>query len=158
MTATRVIGGALPTSLFYKIRGREGGKGMPDEELPTITDIYDAHEDVVQRWDLSHHGTRAALPDRTIESVLDRVNDHDETYHRAAALLRYLANAHVFEDGNKRTSWVVARTYLLQQGLDVHPSGKRAATIMRHFKRYDVDELAEWLRTGDIDESRLRRD
>jgi hypothetical protein len=29
---------------------------------------------------------------------------------------------------------------------------------MRHFKRYDVEELAEWLRTGDIDEARLRED
>jgi hypothetical protein len=77
---------------------------MPDEEVPTITDIYDAQEDVVQRWDLSHHGTRAVLPDRTIESVLDRASDHEETYHRAAALLRYLANAHVFEYGNKRTA------------------------------------------------------
>ena len=131
---------------------------MVDEELPTVEDIYGTHEDVVQRWELSYHETRAVLPDRIIESVLEKASNQEKPYHRAAALLRHLATAHVFEDGNKRTSWIVARTYLLRQGLDVEPSGERAATIMRHFKRYDIDELAKWLRTGEIDESRLRED
>jgi hypothetical protein len=27
---------------------------------------------------------------------------------------------------------------------------------MKHYKRYTIDELAEWLRTGTIDESRFR--
>lgn len=129
---------------------------MDSEDLPSVGDIYDAHDDVVERWDLSHGDTGAVLPDQRIESVLDEASAHDGPYLRAAALLRHLVNAHVFEDGNKRTAWIVARTYLLQQGLDAEPSGERAADVMRHLKRYDVGELAEWLRTGDIDETRLR--
>lgn len=88
-------------------------------------------DDVVQRWDLPHGDTSVVLPDRTIESVLEEAGDRDDPHRRAAALLRNLANAHVFEGGNKRTSWVLARTYLLRQGLTVEPSGERAATVIR---------------------------
>jgi death-on-curing protein len=67
-----------------------------------------------------------------------------------------LITAHVYEDGNKRTAWLAA-TWIL------HTSGKRVATkhgdtadVLRHVSRYDADELATWLREGEIDRSRLR--
>jgi death-on-curing protein len=129
---------------------------MSEGELPSVEDIYAVHEDIVERWDLTHTGTRGVLPDRTLRSVLDDAATKDDPYVCAATLLRKIASAHVFEDGNKRTAWVVAKTYLLEQGLAVDPSGEQIAVVMKHYKRYTVDELSEWLRTGRIDRSRLR--
>lgn len=130
---------------------------MPgDDAFPSVDDVYDVHDDVVARWDLSYQGTCAISPDRTLQSVLEGAASRDDPYERAAALLRKLANAHVFEDGNKRTAWITAKTYLRLRGYPTVPGGERAATVMRHFKRYDVDELAIWLKSGEIDESRLR--
>lgn len=129
---------------------------MSETELPSVEDIQAVHEDIVERWDLDHTGTRRALPDRTLRSVLDTAAAKTDPYVRAATLLRKLASAHVFEDGNKRTAWVVSKTYLVGQGLEVEPTGEQIAVVMKHYKRYTVDELAEWLRTGTIDESQLR--
>lgn len=129
---------------------------MSVEGFPTVEDIYGVHDDVVERWELQHEGTRAVLPDQRLTSVLDSAAEHDDPYDRAASLLRGIASAHVFEDGNKRTAWVVAKTYLRQQGRDVEPSGEPAANVLKHYKRYDTEELATWLRRGDIDTSRLR--
>lgn len=77
---------------------------MGEEELPTVEDIHAIHELIEKQWDLGHRGTRAALPDQTLTSILDDVRDLDGTYRRAAALLNRLADAHVYEDGTKRTA------------------------------------------------------
>lgn len=50
---------------------------MGVEDLPTVEDIHEIHELIAQQWDLSHRGTRAVLPDQTLQSVLDDVRDLD---------------------------------------------------------------------------------
>ena len=100
--------------------------------------------------------TRAILPDQTLESILDDARDCDDPYVSAATLLRKLATSHVFEDGNKRTAWVVAKSWLVESGRPVEPSGQPIATVLKHVKRFDVLELARWLEMGQIDTSRFR--
>jgi death-on-curing protein len=129
---------------------------MADLDLPTVDDIYAVHDAVVEQWNLTHTGTRTVLPDQTLESILDDARECDDPYVSAATLLRTLATSHVFEDGNKRTAWVVAKSSLVESGRTVAPSGQRIATVMKHIKRFDVLELARWLETGEIDESRFR--
>lgn len=46
---------------------------MAVEDLPTVEDIHAIHELVEEHWNLSHCGTRAMLPDRTLASILDDV-------------------------------------------------------------------------------------
>ncbi len=131
---------------------------MTEDELPTVAEVHEVHDLIVQEWDLDHPGTRAVTPDRRLESILDDVADLDGDYRRAAALLWRLANAHVYEDGNKRTAWTVAETYLNEVGATAAPDDDVAATVMRHRSRFDESELATWLRTGEIDEERFRDD
>ena len=66
---------------------------MGVEELPTVEEIHAIHELIEEQWDLSHRGTRAVLPDRTLELILDDVRTLDGEYRRAAALVNRLVDA-----------------------------------------------------------------
>ena len=129
---------------------------MGVEELPTVEEIHTIHELIEEQWDLSHRGTRALFPDRTVASILDDVSALDGEYRRAVALLNRLADAHVYEDGNKRTAWTVAETYLNQAGYEAAPTDEDAEQVLLNRKRFDEAELATWLETGDIPEERFR--
>lgn len=128
---------------------------MAQGTMPTVDDVFAIHEDLVEHYDLPP-GTSRPLPRAPIRSVIEDTRAHDDEYDRAAALLSGIANAHVFEDGNKRTAYTTARTYLDGAGATIAPSEAQRAVVMRQFKRFDVDELADWLETGTIDEDRLR--
>jgi len=57
--------------------------------------------------------------------------------------------------GNKRTAWVTVIQFLEKHGetpAETTPSAKR---VLYRIRRYDIEEVAAWLRTGDIDEDRL---
>jgi death-on-curing protein len=129
---------------------------MGVEELPTVAEVHEIHGLIEQQWDLDHRGTRVVLPDQTLKSILDDVRDLDGEYRRAAALLNRLADAHVYEDGNKRTAWTVAETYLNEAGHEAAPSDESAQRVLLHRRRFDEAELAAWLETGDIPEEKFR--
>jgi death-on-curing protein len=129
---------------------------MGVEELPTVADIHEIHGLIEQQWDLSHRGTRGVLPDQTLEAILDDVRNLDGEYRRAAALLNRLADAHVYEDGNERTAWTVAETYLNEAGREAVPSDESAQRVLLNRRRFDEAELATWLEAGDIPEEKFR--
>lgn len=129
---------------------------MAVENVPTVEDIHAIHELIEEQWNLSHRGTRAVLPDQTLASILDDVRDLDGDYRRAAALLNRLADAHVYEDGNKRTAWTVAETYLNETGKEAVPSDEVAERVLLNRGRFDEAELAAWLETGDIPDEQFR--
>lgn len=126
------------------------------DDFPTPDEVVEIHERIEERYNLTHTGTRATLPKQTLESVIEGTTGHDGTFKQAAALLRDLTTAHVFEDGNKRTAWATTRLFLQRREADIadrNPS--MAAAVMRRIKRFDYEQLAEWLATGEIDEEPL---
>jgi death-on-curing protein len=72
-------------------------------------------------------------------------------------LLFEIPSVHVFEDANKRTAWTVTKSYLKREGIDFDPSqdDDTIERIVRRTALFDTEELAEWLETGEIDESKL---
>ena len=130
---------------------------MPDDDrLPSARQIVIAHEEIEEAYDLKYTGARVVAPRLTLRDILEEVREYDDIYMRAACLLRKVLTAHLFEDGNKRTAWTVTRQYLNNHGLQ--PAERReivVAHVLRSIRRYDIDELAEWLETGNIDRSRL---
>ncbi|WP_329117947.1 type II toxin-antitoxin system death-on-curing family toxin [Streptomyces sp. NBC_01465] len=44
---------------------------------------------------------------------------YSDTYEQAAALLHAIATNHPFVDGNKRTAWLAAATFLALNGVDL---------------------------------------
>lgn len=128
---------------------------MARDQLPTPAEIIATHEEIEETYDLTHRGARVAAPRLKLREILDNVASYDTVYQRAAALLRQVITAHLFEDGNKRTAWTTTILYLDTIGDAPAETGDRVPHILRRIRRYDVDELAEWLETGNIDEDRL---
>jgi len=127
-----------------------------DPYLPTPSEIIEIHEEIERAYGLDHRGVSAHFPEETLGSVLSDVRDHDDVYCRAAELLRGVISAHVFADGNKRTAWTVTRLYL-----DDHDAGiivedtEHIESVLKRVRRFDTDEIADWLSNGDIDGDRL---
>ncbi len=71
-------------------------------------------------------GSHGIRDERYLESALARpfMGSEDFDYyptpaHKAAALLESLVHNHPFIDGNKRTGYVVMRSFLNESGLDI---------------------------------------
>jgi death-on-curing protein len=128
-----------------------------DQDLPDAEEIITIHDEIEDDYDLTHTGARVAAPRLKFERLLrDEVAPHEETYKRAAALLRNIVTSHYFEDGNKRTAWITTRAYLEQQGaIPAVRDADRVEAVLKAIRAYDVDEIAEWLANGELDEDRL---
>jgi death-on-curing protein len=128
------------------------------DDLPTAEEILAAHDRIEELYDLEYPGTMAAAPKCTLRrEVLEPAAEHDDPYHRAATLLWKIESTHVFEDANKRTAWTVAMEYLDRKGINLGLSddGELIERVVRRAGLFDIGELAKWLETGEIDESRL---
>lgn len=123
---------------------------------PTPEQIIATHQEVEKEYNLKYTGTRVAAPKLKLKRILQEGNDHETLYLRAAFLLRKLSTSHLFEDGNKRTAWLTTRKYLDEYGEEPADRGPETAHVLRRIRRYNIKELAEWLETVEIDESRLR--
>lgn len=66
----------------------------------------------------------------------------------AAAYAFGIARNHPFVDGNKRTAWVIARLFLLKNGLELKFKASEAVIVMLALAAGDLseEELAGWLR------------
>lgn len=126
-----------------------------DDALPTPEEILATHAEIERAYDMKYTGTRVAAPKLKLRRIVRDADGYDDLYHRAAFLLRKLITAHLFEDGNKRTAWLTARKYLLENGEEPAERDSDAGLVLRRIRRYDVAEIAEWLESGKIDESRL---
>ena len=128
---------------------------MGPTDLPTPGEIIATHEVIEEQYDLKYRGARVAAPTLVLRQLLEGAEELSGEYQQGAFLLRKLITEHIFEDGNKRTAWVTTREYLQSADLRPAESGERVPHILRRIRRYDVDEIAEWLETGEIDEDRL---
>ena len=127
------------------------------DDLPDGTQIIEIRDLIEAEYDLKHTGSRVPVPGlRLREDVLEPVAEEDGTFYRAAGLLRKIITAHVFEDGNKRTAWTVTVLYLEDRDAEsADRDTERVERVLKRIRRYDIEEIAEWLATGEIDEDRL---
>ncbi|MEZ3118221.1 Fic family protein [Halobaculum sp. MBLA0147] len=128
---------------------------MSEDDLPDARQVIDIHDRIEKQYDLKYTGAAVAAPRLKIERLLNGVAEHDGTYMRAAALLRDLITSHYFEDANKRTAWTVTNIYLKNHDAEPAVTDDRVPHILKRIRRFDVDEIADWLATGEIDEDRL---
>ncbi len=78
-----------------------------------------------------------------------------DIYGKAAVLLKELVQKHPFASGNRRTSFVVAKEFVLSNGgkfnIKDDPSHANVMKGVRE-RYYTDDELAEWIKNGKIRE------
>lgn len=128
---------------------------MTAEDLPTAEQIIEIHDTIEEEYDLTHTGTAVAAPRAKLRRLLEDVDDHDDLYTRAAALLYKLITAHYFEDGNKRTAWATIILFLEDRDAEPAEGGERAERVLKRVRRYEVEEIADWLADGTLDRDRL---
>ena len=133
-------------------------KMSTDNKLPTPQDIIDVHDRLEEQYELKHTGTMKAAPKSKLRrEVIKLAQERDNPYQRAAVLLFKIPSVHVFEDANKRTAWTVTIRYLDRVGAtpEFTQSNETIEKIVRRAGLFYPDALAEWFKTGEIDESKL---
>ena len=103
---------------------------------------------------LAEHGGLDGVRDKgAVESALARPQNLDiyasaDAAALAAAYAYGLARNHGFTDGNKRTAWVVARLFLVDNGYRLKFDQADAVRTMEAVAAGALDEaaLAEWFR------------
>lgn len=130
---------------------------MIRDRLPSGRQIVATHDELGEDYDLDHEGASVSNPAVHFSEIVRETRDnHYDPYDRAAYLLRRLITAHLFEDANKRTAWLTIRDYLNRHGLEPARTKKEdTEPVLNAIRAFDVDELAEWLETGEIDESKF---
>ncbi|MFJ1606512.1 type II toxin-antitoxin system death-on-curing family toxin [Streptomyces sp. NPDC088253] len=75
---------------------------------------------------------------------------YDDPYEQAAALLHALATNHPLVDGNKRTAWLAAATFLAVNGVDLAGCDQDTAYDLvidvAAGVEHDIGVIAGWLR------------
>ncbi len=105
---------------------------------------------------IAEHGGEAGLRDAgLLESALARPKNllaySDSPPDLAALAASYafgIAKNHPFIDGNKRTAYVVCRTFLMLNGQDIEATHEEKYATFLALAKGELDEagLAEWLR------------
>jgi death-on-curing protein len=115
--------------------------------LPAIYVIHDRQ--------ITRHGGASGTRDPTLlEGAIARpLNQagygNPDAYALAAAYAFAIAKAHAFVDGNKRTAFVAAFTFLRLNGIETRPEPKIGVRMMEDLASDQVSEedFATWLRS-----------
>lgn len=117
--------------------------------FPTVEEVLELHEQIL---DLTG-GDRGVLSRGAVESALHRTQWGPffglvDLADRAALLLRGICQDHPFADGNKRTAFEAADTFLRWNGLFISASPKEVVGFMLQVAQgcLEVEDIAVWLR------------
>ncbi|HEV8027913.1 MAG TPA: type II toxin-antitoxin system death-on-curing family toxin [Stellaceae bacterium] len=105
---------------------------------------------------LAEHGGRAGLRDLALlQSALARplnlaAYGDPDAFDLAAAYAFGIARNHPFADGNKRTAFVAAAVFLLDNGHEIEATDEAIVTVMLSVSAGSTSEreLAAWLRAS----------
>ncbi|WP_282128008.1 type II toxin-antitoxin system death-on-curing family toxin [Roseobacter litoralis] len=117
--------------------------------LPALHVIHDRQ--------ISRHGGAPGTRDPVLlEAACDRPRnvagyENPDAYALAAAYVFGIAKAHAFVDGNKRTAFVAAFTFLRLNGISIQPDPEIGVRMMEDLASDQVseDDFAVWLRSLD---------
>lgn len=136
-------------------KGTPGGGGLAAGRAwrwilrPTALAIHEAQ--------IAEHGGLPGLRDLgLLESALARPRNlfahrpEADVFDLAATYAYGLARDHAFNDGNKRTAYVVARLFLVLHGADLTASGVERVLVFEKLGKGEVEEaeLTKWMKIG----------
>ncbi|OJF95158.1 type II toxin-antitoxin system death-on-curing family toxin [Pararhizobium antarcticum] len=114
--------------------------------------------EIIHQEQLLEHGGLAGLKDENaLESALARpinkaLYGENDIYALAAAYLYGIVRNHGFSDGNKRTGWLAAFTFLYLNGVLIEASQADVISFVLSVAAGEIDEIgaAEFLRDVSI--------
>jgi death-on-curing protein len=128
---------------------------VPQVNLPSPRWILESSVLAMHDEQIAEHGGLAGIRDLPLlQSALARPQNLEaygspDIADLAAAYAFGIARNHAFLDGNKRTAWVVAETFLLKNGYELIASDRDGVTAMLSVADGTMSEpeFAIWLRT-----------
>lgn len=114
----------------------------------TLVEILAIHDDQIKRYGGSH-GVRDP---GQLEAALYRMQSgyYEDLIAEAAALWESLSQNHPFIDGNKRTAFACAYTFLAMNGIEITADAKTTSEFLIPLydeNRFSFEALEQWLRT-----------
>lgn len=116
----------------------------------SIDEVYAIHEAIIKRA-----GTKASVRDFSLlhsaverpKAAFDGKDLYPTVFLKAAALLQSICLNHPFTDGNKRTSWLIAKRFLYLNGYHLKVKTKEAVGFMLKVdnQKPELSEIASWL-------------
>ena len=71
-------------------------------------------------------------------------------YRKAAMLLQRMVNVRIFQDGNHRTAYEVADTFLRMNGKRIKIADQqKVIRLIKDIKQYSIEQIASWLENGE---------
>ena len=115
----------------------------------TVPDVLAIHADQIVRYGGSPGLRDAGL----LEAALFRPQTgyYADVIEEAAALWESLSQSHAFIDGNKRTAFAAAFTFLAINGIELRAPASDAYHFisgLHEAGRFRFDELVKWLRSN----------
>lgn len=123
----------------------------------TVVDVMAMHTDQIERYGGCHGVRDAGL----LEAALFRPQTgyYADLFEEAAALWESLAQNHPFFDGNKRTAFAAAHTFLVINGVCLTADAEDTYTFIAALyeaNEFDFNQLVGWLRRNSATSSEER--
>jgi death on curing protein len=120
-----------------------------DVWFPALVDVHEAHARIIHKYG----GEAGLLQPGAIQSALERgrwgpFEEHPPTvFERAALILRGLSQDHPYVDGNKRTAYEIADTFLRRNGWRIDATTEELISLALDVAqgRLEVPQIAAWL-------------
>ena len=117
--------------------------GLTPEQIILI------HDDVI-----GPHELQGLAPDKSLHAAIDRIDNRIayslivDVYQLAACYATFIAQAHAFNDANKRTAFAAMDTILVLNNIDLVYETETAGDMIIKIVTGSADEndLATWLR------------
>lgn len=124
--------------------------------MSTFTWVPLAAVTIIHDRQISRHGGAAGMRDKALLEMgcaraMNLAAYSDAGVAEVAAAYAFgIAKAHAFVDGNKRTAFVTAVTFLRLNGFQFRPDPVEGVRMMEDLATGDVDEaaFARWLTAG----------
>ncbi|POY35747.1 type II toxin-antitoxin system death-on-curing family toxin [Solitalea longa] len=116
----------------------------------SLNDVENIHNILIDRFG----GSKGIRDIGALQSAISRpfaTFDQQELYptpiEKAAAILESIVINHPFIDGNKRTSYVLMRLILMENGMDVFASQdeKYEMVIAASTGKFRIEEIKHWI-------------
>ncbi len=114
----------------------------------TLAEVLAMHADLIDRYG----GTQGVRDQGLLEAALYRPQTgyYADLIEEAAALWESLSQNHAFLDGNKRTAFAAAYTFLAINGMRLNADAEETAAFLRSLyetNQLSFDKLVPWLRS-----------
>ena len=121
---------------------------------PSIEYIDTKHSDILEENPDKYPGE--IVDPINLLPVLHQARAASGAYRKAAVLFKEISRAHVYKDGNTTTAILITIDFLNKNSKEFAPDSQDlTAKVGNNHGLFTIDQTAEFLKNGDLDEEKL---